>query len=142
MAVLQMKKGAQNHERNKMSGGCDLIVRSIKEKLPANVFIIIDTHSEEHSGMLQHCGGNTPGAAKFATVREIIEGYLGKDFMSAMQNTSDAARNSSDKEVRGNSWYDDRAYTRGGWRGVFLISCGPAVKPSFHYDTLITMVEE
>lgn len=139
-AVLQMKKGAQTYERNKMEAGCTLITRSIASKVPANVFMVVDTHSQEFTGLLQHSGGNKDGG--FAAVDEILAEYLGKAFRAAMQNSSDAARNSAQKEIGSSAWYDDTAYTRGGWRGVFLLSCGPAVNATFHFEKLMKMVEE
>jgi len=138
--VLQMKKGAQTFERNKVDVGCALITRSIASKVPANVFIVVDTHSEEFSGMLQHTGGKTEGS--YAGVDEILAEYLGEAFREAMQSSSDAARNSAPQEVGSSAWYDRTAYTRGGWRGVFLLSCGPAVNVTHHFERLLKMVEE
>ena len=138
--VLQMKKGAQNFERNKVEAGRALITKSIASKVPANVFIVVDTHSEQFTGLLQCAGGKTDGG--FAGVDEILAEYLGKAFREAMQSSSDAARNSAPKEVGSSDWYDDTPYTRGGWRGIFLLSCGPPVNASHHFESLLKMVEE
>jgi len=139
-AVLQMKKGAHVHERTKLEGGCNLIARSIQQKVPANVFIVVDTHSEEFTGMLQHSGGKT--GAGLATLKEILREYLGPAFIDAMQRSSNAARSAPGKPIGDRTWYDHSASARGGWRGVFLMSCGPAVNAKYHFETLQGLIEE
>ncbi|KAF8124448.1 hypothetical protein EV363DRAFT_1103554, partial [Boletus edulis] len=39
-------------------------------------------------------------------------------------------------------WYDDSPFARGGWRGLFVASCSPAVRAEDGFRDLKTLVEE
>ena len=49
-----MKKRAYVHKCTKLKGGCNLILVacSIEQKVPTNVFIMVDKYSEEFTRML------------------------------------------------------------------------------------------
>jgi len=135
-----MKRSAHESESRKMEDGCCLMRKSIDAGLPANTFIVVDTHSEEFSGLLQHTGGNKGGTN--TTLAEILKAYLGPKFYNVMQESSVAARSSVAKSSDDKSWSDSSAHGRGGWRGVFLLSCGPAVRAQFHFDSMRELITQ
>ncbi|KAG2028726.1 hypothetical protein BDR03DRAFT_988237, partial [Suillus americanus] len=57
--TLHMRGGAHVSESKKLAPGAEFIVRNTKAGLPPNTFLILDTHSDEYTGMLQHTGGHT-----------------------------------------------------------------------------------
>ncbi|KAG2741504.1 hypothetical protein P692DRAFT_20750781 [Suillus brevipes Sb2] len=78
------------------------------------------------------------------TVTEIVEAYLGKDFLKCMGESSDAARNDNSAPTTAKTtkqWCDLTAKTRGGWRVLLLVSCGPAIRVSHHFECVLKLVK-
>ncbi|KAG2029988.1 hypothetical protein BDR03DRAFT_987378 [Suillus americanus] len=141
-SMLHMRGGAHASESKKLGPGVEFINRNIKAGFPPNTFLVVDTHSDEYTGMLQHTGGHSGGTN--TTITEILMAYLGHDFIKSMTLSSDAAR--SDKTVNrtanGNTpWCDLTPGARGGWRGLFMVSCGPAIRVSHHFEAVKGLVE-
>ncbi|KAG1764977.1 hypothetical protein EV702DRAFT_1204791 [Suillus placidus] len=142
-ATLSMKAGAHLKESRRLAFPSQFITTSILESIPSNTFVIMDTHSDEYTGMLQHTGGASGGTN--TTAAEIIEAYLGKQFIKAMKMASLHARNDESLEttIKGNApWCDTTPKARGGRRGLILVTCGPAMRVSHHFDSLLTLVKD
>jgi len=138
-----MRGGAHKSESKKLAPGAIFMDRNIKAGFPPNTFLVVDTHSDEYSGMLQHTGGHTGGTN--TTITEILNAYLGEEFVKAMKRSSDAARSDKTvkKTVNGNTpWCDLTPNARGGWRGLFMVSCGPAIRVSHHFEAVKDLVEK
>lgn len=112
------------------------VTRSIKSGVPANCFTVIDTHSDAHTGELQW-GGGLKGV-RTATAGDVLSKFCGKDFLQSMQAASKAAGACVHTESPG--WYNDSPYFRGGWRGIFVASCAPAVRVKRGFDGLKHLV--
>ncbi|KAG2335983.1 hypothetical protein BDR05DRAFT_1006280 [Suillus weaverae] len=141
VSTLRMRGAAHISESKKLAPGVEFMRRNIKAGFPPNTFVIIDTHSDEYTGMLQHTGGHTGGTS--TTVSEIMMAYLGNEFLSGMQAASTAARcdQTASKTVSGKEpWCNLTARVRGGWRGVFMVSCGPAIRVSHHFEEVKALV--
>jgi len=89
-SILQMFGGAYKSEAKKLAPGVEFINRNIKAGFPPNTFLVINTHLDKYTGMLQHTGGHT-GRAN-TTITEILLAYLGEDFVKMMKRSSNAAR--------------------------------------------------
>jgi hypothetical protein len=138
-----MRGAAHLSESKKLAPGVEFIQRNIHAGFPPNVFVVIDTHSDEFTGMLQHTGGHSGGTS--TSIKEIMTAYLGQEFRSAMQAASVAARSDESirKTVNGNDvWCDLTARARGGWKGLFMVSCGPAIRVSHHFDEVKGVVQK
>jgi hypothetical protein len=138
-----MRGGAHKSEAKKLAPGVKFIDRNIKAGFPPNTFLVVDTHSDEYTGMLQHTGGHTGGTN--TTITEILLAYLGEGFVKNMKRSSDAAR--SDRTVKktlngSTPWCDLTPSARGGCRGLFMVSCGPAIRVSHHFDAVKSLVQE
>ena len=66
--------------------GVLFIASSIQSSVPANCFIVIDTHADELSSGLQWAGSRT--APKTAPVSEILSEFCSKIFLAEMQALS------------------------------------------------------
>jgi hypothetical protein len=140
--TLHMRAGAHVSESKKLSPGVDFMQRNLQAGFPPNTFLVVDTHSDEYTGMLQHTGGHSGGTS--TTITEILIAYLGTQFLQAMQQSSDVARSDRTvkKTVLGNQpWCDLTPRARGGWRGVLMVSCGPAIRVSHHFEAVKALVE-
>ncbi|KAG0695628.1 hypothetical protein DFH29DRAFT_1005299 [Suillus ampliporus] len=140
---LHMRMGVHVSESRKLAEGVQFMKRNIEGEFPPNTYVIIDTHSDEYSGMLQHTGGHTGGTN--TNITEIVTAYLGKEFLKGMENASVAARN--DKTVvtteRGKQpWCNLTAKARGGRRVLLLVSCGPAIRVHHHFDSVVELVNK
>ena len=118
--------------------GVSFIASSIQSSVPANCFIVIDTHADELSGGLQWAGGRT--APKTAPVSEILSEFCGKIFLAEMRASSVMARSCTPPKDPG--WYEDSPFLRGGWRGLFVASCAPAVRAPQGFRDLKKLVDE
>ncbi|KAG2338170.1 hypothetical protein BDR05DRAFT_1004413 [Suillus weaverae] len=124
-ATLSMKAGAHLKESHWLAFPSQFITTSILESIPSNTFVIMDTHSNEYT--------------------EIIEAYLGKQFIKAMKMASLHARNDESLEttIKGNAlWCDTTHKARGGQCSLILVTCGPAMQVSHHFDSLLTLVKD
>ncbi|KAG2335998.1 hypothetical protein BDR05DRAFT_953664 [Suillus weaverae] len=142
VSALRMRGAAHMIESRKLAPGIQFCHRNIVAGFPPNVFVVVDTHSDEFSGMLQHTGGHTGGTN--ATITEILKAYLGKEFVTAMKASADAARNDTTvcKTFNGKApWCDVTAKARGGRRGLFMVSCGPAIRVSHHFEEVKALVD-
>ncbi|KAG1847025.1 hypothetical protein DFJ58DRAFT_843341 [Suillus subalutaceus] len=140
--TLHMRGSAHVSESRKLANGLEFMRGNISRGFPPNTFIIVDTHSDEFTGMLQHTGGHTGGTN--TTITEIVEAYLGTDFLKCMGEASDAARSDDSTLTTAKStkpWCDLTAKARGGWRGLLLVSCGPAIRVSHHFESVLQLVK-
>jgi hypothetical protein len=143
VADLRMRGAAHVIESKKLAPAVQFLHHNILAGYPTNVFVVVDTHSDEFSGMLQHTGGHTGGTN--TTITEILQAYLGKDFVKGMKASAIAARNDTTvrKTLNGKApWCDLTAKARGGWRGLFMVSCGPAIRVSHHFEEVKALVDE
>ncbi|KAG1740747.1 uncharacterized protein EDB91DRAFT_1081845 [Suillus paluster] len=92
---LHMHGGAHVSQSRKLAEGVSFMKCNIEAGFPPNTFIIMDTHSDEYSGILQHTGGHT--GSTNTTITGIVTAYLGEEFLKGTANTSLAAR--SDETV-------------------------------------------
>lgn len=138
-----MRGAAHISESKKLAPGVQFLRDNTAAGNPPNTFIIVDTHSDEYTGMLQHTGGSAGGTN--TTIREILMAYLGEECLKALKRASGAARsdNTERKTVNGRApWCDLSARCRGGWRGVFMVSCGPAIRVTHHFEEVKALVRK
>ncbi|KAG1725722.1 uncharacterized protein EDB91DRAFT_1254660 [Suillus paluster] len=134
--------GVHQSEARKLVPGATFMQRNIEAGFPPNTFVLVNTHSDKYSGMLQHHGAHDGGTD--TTIAEITAAYL-SDFLNSMVHASHAAR--SDKtEIttkRGKKpWTDLTPKVRGGRRGLMLVSCGPAIRVRHHFDSIVELVQK
>ncbi|KAG1761232.1 hypothetical protein EDD22DRAFT_847910 [Suillus occidentalis] len=142
VAALRMRGAAHLIESKKLAPGVQFLHRNILAGFPPNVFVVVDTHSDEFSGMLQHTGGHTGGTN--TTITEILQAYLGNDFVTGMKASATAARNDTTarKTLNGKApWCDLTAKARGGQRGLFMVSCDPAIRVSHHFEKVKALID-
>jgi hypothetical protein len=66
---LQMQKGNQNTQSNKLQPGIDFLKQAISLDIPTNTVIFIDTHACANTGCLQYGGGRAE--PKVVNVHEV-----------------------------------------------------------------------
>jgi hypothetical protein len=120
-----------------MDEACRFIDHSVASKVPANVFIVVDTHADTLTGSLQWAGGVT--AVRTAPMSELLAEFCGKAFLDKAKGSAVVAREFQPPENPG--WYKDSPFFRGGWRGLLLATCGPAVRIHAGFDDLKRLVD-
>lgn len=119
-----------------MSPAREFVERSVRSHIPANFFAVVDTHADTHTGELQWATG--PDGAHTAPASDLLHNFCGERFLKAMQAASDAARVVVAPENP--SWYNDSPAFRGGWRGLFVASCAPAIRVESAFNELKSLV--
>lgn len=137
LADLSLKANGQNAALKKMNLASKFIEHSMASKVPANTFIVVDTHADTLTGSLQWAGGVT--AVRTAAMSELLVEFCGKAFLAKVKESATAAREFQPPENPG--WYKDSPFFRGGWRGLLLATCGPAVRIHAGFDDLKRLVD-
>jgi len=121
-----------------MAKAVEFIQRSVQSRAPANTFIVLDTHSDAETGFLQCSGGQRN--PKYVMASEVVENFGGVDLPAAMRTAAEQALGAEPpKEV---DWYSDSAFSRGGWRGLLLATCSPAMQVDASFKDLRGLVEQ
>lgn len=140
--ALHMKKGAETYETKKLGQHIDFIKEAIAAHKPPNMIVVMDTHSDSLTGYLQHQGGST--GAQSTSVGQIVDLYVTSPLLVAMQGASGIARSTSGdaKTPNGKSpWAGMTAKSRGGWRGLIMVTCGPAIRSPVHFESVRSLVK-
>ena len=137
LSDLSLKVNGQNAALKRMDAACKFIDHSTASQVPANVFIVVDMHSDTLTGSLQWAGGVT--AVRTAPMSELLAEFCGAAFLDKAKDSAAAARGFQPPENPG--WYKDSPFFRGGWRGLLLATCGPAVRIQAGFDDLKSLVD-
>jgi hypothetical protein len=124
-------KGNSSKTQNKLAKPvANFLEQSVANEIPANTFIVIDTHSDTYTGNLQHSGGQTHGGS--APLGDVLESFLGKDCMDSMAR---AKRKRAELLTRSTESHANlNVVNPGGKTFVFLLTCGPAVRVGYHLE--------
>ena len=135
--------------REQMRRVVEHIQLSINSGVPANCFVVLDTHSDTHSGQLQYAGGAS--APVFSHAHSLLQNFCGNAFLPAMQAAAKSAvangrhprvEKSTPASMPHNPWYNAAPSFRGGWRGLLMSSCGPAVTQEEGFANLMNLLHE
>lgn len=137
MVHASLKASGELAAQGKMEGAFKFIERSIALGFPANTFVILDTHAETDTGSLQYGGGKTNPT--FAPASEVVSKYCGGTLLKAAKAANLCAETHG--PTKNPKWFNDSAYFRGGWRGLLLATCGPAVRTANGLMDVKRMVE-
>jgi hypothetical protein len=138
-----MKKGGENVAGRNSQGHSDFIKKSIAEGRPANLIMVLDTHSDTFSGQLQTTGGLT-GVGTSLTLPDLVRGYVGDRTLQEMMSASRVARSYPVLEISPGvePWADITPRARGGWRVMVMMSCGSAVRIPMHWEYLTQLLKK
>ena len=134
---ISLKANGQQKAQSQADVGADFVALSTRSDVPANCFVVVDSHADTHTGGLQWAGGKT--APQMAATSEIVREFCGQRFITEMARSSHAARSVSPPEK--SRWYDASPPLRGGWRGLFIASCGPVVRVRSAFEDLRELVQ-
>ncbi|KAI9568084.1 hypothetical protein HD554DRAFT_815522 [Boletus coccyginus] len=125
-----------------METASTFIDRSIHSAAPANIFVVIDTPADTHSGRLQYKGGSTK--PEVASASEILLQFCGENAWEKARMAAAAARKSDVHASASKSgwWYRTEPFARGGWRGLLLGTNGSAVSQEVGFDDLKRLVDQ
>jgi hypothetical protein len=82
-----MKKGGENVVLKHRQVHSDFIKKSISEGQPANLIVMVDTHSDTFSGQLQMMDGLT-GVSTTLSLSDLVRGYVGDLTLQEMMQAS------------------------------------------------------
>ena len=133
---MDMRKGAEGTVTKHQDPHSSFLKKSIRDGIPANLIIIIDTHSDTFSGQLQATGGLT-GVSTTLSLPDLVSMYVGESILQEMVAASLLARGYNDiLEISTGltPWADITPKARGGWRVLVMVSCGSAVRQPYHWE--------
>jgi hypothetical protein len=139
-----MMKGAERKVVKHRDSQTTFLNNSIHSGRPANLIIVLDTHSNSFSGHLQAAGGLT-GVSTSLTLPDLVKMYVG-DFIFEEMPKASAISRSYDHIYQLSPgvapWADITPKVRGGWRVLVMVSCGSAVKQLSHWDYITQLFRQ
>ena len=135
---VELSAGGDVSSLAKMGRGANFLRKSVRSKVPANCFILVDTHTNDRTGEL-YWGSDEKGVLESRT-SELLQRFCGNSFMSAMKEASELAQGlkALDGEKK---WYDASPYSRGGWRGLLLSTCAASMRVPGSFRDIKALVE-
>src|ERR1700683_3379948 len=144
-------------QQKRMVPVVDFVQTTMKDSNPANFFVLVDSHSDANTGCIQHCGGTTGGiSSPIDTVSDlhlftlylvkryywqVLKGYLGQDCSMAAATASVLGRQlGEDPTLLQAKAPGIKFRNTGGLRGLFLMTCGPAMTNRYHFLFVSTLV--
>jgi hypothetical protein len=103
-----------------------------------NTFIMLNTHSDTETGFLQCSGGQQN--PKYVMASKVVESFGGRDLYVVMRTTAEQALGA--KLPKENDWYSNSAFSRGGWRGLLIATCLPAMQVEAIFKDLQGLVKQ
>lgn len=132
---IVMSEDTPSSSVERMKACLNFIEGSLRSNVPANTFMLIDTHSTRLGGMLQY-GGDA--GELIAPTQDALEKFCGRKTLDKMQQAAATARQFP---VPGpGKWYNDSPQTRGGWRCLLLSTCSLAMQVPGSFDDIRRLV--
>lgn len=131
-----MQKGGEGVISEHEETHLNFIRKSMSDGRPANIIIVLDTHSDSFSGQLQITGGLT-GVSSTLTLQDLVKTYVGNAMLQEMGKLSAQALsyNTIHEICPGVvPWADITPKVRGGWRIMVMVSCGSSVRRWVHWE--------
>ncbi|KAI9459612.1 hypothetical protein HD554DRAFT_2176882 [Boletus coccyginus] len=138
LVKVKLAGNGQKKAQVATTDGIAFIQRSILSDVPANTFVLVDTHSDAVTGELQWSRGST--GPKNCLPSELIRKFCGDGFLQQMKVAADKARGLPPHPPQA-GWYDDSAFSRGGWRGLLLSTCAPTMRVPESFQNIRGLVE-
>ncbi|KAF8425825.1 hypothetical protein L210DRAFT_3509227 [Boletus edulis BED1] len=92
---------------------------------PANSIAVVESASSLTTSAIVY--GKVGEQPAQSTLPNIIDSFLGKEALSATQNGTAKACCDDNQPTEGR-WFQQRAFARGGWRGLVLLAQGPTIR--------------
>ena len=131
-----MTKGGEGIVFKYQDTHMDFIRNSMTQGRPANLVIVLDTHSNIFSGQLEATGGLS-GVSTTLSLADLVRTYVGDKVLQEMAKASAIAwsYNLVHEISPGVApWVDITPKVRGGWRVMAMVACGTAVRQQLHWD--------
>jgi hypothetical protein len=107
-------------------------------EVPPDVFVVLDTHSNAF-GLLQHEGGATGG--KSAPINEVCSSSISSDHLINYQSLcTQIITGFLGHDLLKAIGPEQKAANRVGFRGLLLMTCGPALSDPLHFKTTCSLV--
>ncbi|KAG5651008.1 hypothetical protein H0H81_010244 [Sphagnurus paluster] len=106
---------------------------------PANTIVILDSHSDPYTGLLQ----TALTSEHYHNPATVLHGTLGPKLMNEMLKASRASRGWSEdvKTITGKQpWPDFTPTLRGGWRVMIVLACGSTMSVKDSWDNLCDLI--
>jgi hypothetical protein len=139
-----MMKGAEGKVVKHRDSHTTFLNNSIHSGRPANLIVVLDTHSDSFSGHLQTAGGLT-GVSTSLTLPDLVRTYVGDTILQEMGKASQLSRSYNFvHEISPGvaPWADITPKARGGWRVMVMVSCGSAVKQQSHWEYITQLFQQ
>lgn len=133
-----MSSTGDNKAKASMGKGAQFIARSNQSGVPANTFVVLDTHSDNQTGGLQW--GGSASKPKYSPVSQVIKRFCGEEFLAAMKAAAMKAWGTKPPSGAESQWYDDSVYSRGGWRALLLSTCSPTFRVEGSFNNVRELV--
>lgn len=94
---------------------------------PANTLVVLQTTSSLTTGALFYGNDKNRKKPAYSTLPDLVTSFLGDDMMTAMSQ-SNAKALATPKCNETKYFFEHSAFSRGGWRGLILVTQGPTIR--------------
>ena len=89
MVSCGLKGGGKKKAKALMAKAADFICQSTQRSILANVFVVMDAHSNTTTGFLQYVSGER--SPTYGLPLDVIKQFLGQDLLRAIDDVADQA---------------------------------------------------
>ncbi|KAF8432362.1 hypothetical protein L210DRAFT_3507542 [Boletus edulis BED1] len=122
---IDLRVGGSNSAALNLRHAVDFLSQATDSGCPANSIVVVESTSSLTTGAIVY--GKVGEQPAHSTLPNIIDSFLGKEVLSAMQNGHAKACCDDNQPTEGR-WFQQRAFARGGWRGLVLLAQGPTIR--------------
>ncbi|KAF8124435.1 hypothetical protein EV363DRAFT_1299789 [Boletus edulis] len=122
---IDLRVGGSSSAALNLRHAVDFLSQTTDSGCPANSIVVVESTSSLTTGAIVY--GKVGEQPAHSTLPNIIDSFLGKEVLSAMQNGHAKACCDGNQPTEGR-WFQQRAFARGGWRGLILLAQGPTIR--------------
>lgn len=137
IADVELRVGGNRTAALNLRPAVDFLRRATDSRCPANSIVVLESRSSLSTGAIFY--GKREGEAAYSTLPDVVNSFLGTDMLAAMANGNRVACQMSLPEQP--RWFQEGAFSRGGWRGLVLVAEGPTVRVPPRKDEAIRLVD-
>ncbi|KAF8426455.1 hypothetical protein L210DRAFT_3652918 [Boletus edulis BED1] len=122
---IDLRVGGSNSAALNLRHAVDFLSQAADSGCPANSIVVVESTSSLTTGAIVY--GKVGEQPAHSTLPNIIDSFLGKEVLSAMQHGAAKACCDDNQPTEGR-WFQQHAFARGGWRGLILLAQGPTIR--------------
>ncbi|KAH0825637.1 hypothetical protein J3R83DRAFT_13484 [Lanmaoa asiatica] len=132
-----LRVGRNKAAASSLSPAIAFVHRATERGWPANIIALLHTESNPVTGALFY--GDRGEHAAYSALPDLLDAFVGEGMRAAMVDGKAKALGAVRPERE--HWFQESAASRGGWRGLILVTGGSTIQVPARKDEAIALVE-